>query len=288
MAKDSAVELRNVLHDYWVGDRLGIGARSSIYEVKRRRDGELFAVKFVPVRGPQDLQVVGHLENEYRVLTAMQEVQTSGIHVAVRAIEFKKIRRLFKVTAAYLIMERLRGLPLSERRDYDLDSVLVVFRQVCMGIENAHRAGYVHADLKPQNILVGEHLDVKLIDFGFAAPTGTRLTSFKGTFGYIAPEQAAGIVTERTDVFNLGAALYWVLTGQNLPSIMPGEHEALGFIPDQQVAITPPCEFNADVPRELSDFVLKCLSYKESDRPTVTQLKRYMHGLQLRMELGAV
>ncbi len=288
MAKSGTLRLQDVLKDYWVGKRLGIGARSEVYEVKRKSDGELFAAKFIPVRNEEDLRVIGHLENEFRVLTAIQEGRTSGIGIAVQAVEFRKVKRLFKVRAAYLVMERLRGRALSEQRDYELDAVLTVFRQVCLGLENAHRAGYIHADLKPQNILVGEHLDVKLIDFGFAAPIGSELSSAKGTFGYLAPEQAGGRLTEKTDVFNLGAALYWVLTGQNIPSIMPGEHQAAGFVPTEQVNIPPPSQIDPQVPQELSDMVLRCCRPKEHDRPTVRELKQYLHGLQLRLDYGAV
>ena len=99
---------------------------------------------------------------------------------------------------------------------------------------------------------------MKIIDFGFAAPIGTQLAGAKGTFGYLAPEQAGGRLTEKTDVFNLGAALYWTLTGQNLPSISPGQHEAVGYIPSDRVIITPPNQLNPKVPAELSDMVLRC------------------------------
>jgi serine/threonine protein kinase len=287
MAKAQTPEIQQYLADYWVGKQIGAGARSEIYEIKRRSDGVLCAVKFVPVRGPEDLRIVSHLENEYRVLTAIQAAHTKGVAIAVRVEEFKKIKRLFKVLAAYLIMERLDGTALAKRRDYDLDSLLTIFRQVCLGLEHTHQVGYVHADLKPENILVGEHLDVKIIDFGFAAPVGTQISGAKGTFGFLAPEQAGGRVTEKTDVFNLGAVLYWALTGQTLPSIMPGQHEAVGFVPDL-VLITPPAQLNPSVPGELSDMVLRCCNARPEDRPTVRELKQYLHGLQLRMEMGAV
>ena len=288
MAKAAVLSIQDALPDYQVGRRLGTGARSEINEVRRKRDGALFAVKFVPVRDAEDLRVIGHLENEYRVLSAIQEAVTSGVSVAVRVEDFKKVRSFFKVKAAYLIMERLVGVPLSEKRDYGLDAQLTVFRQVCLGLEQTHAASYVHADLKPQNILVGEHLDVKLIDFGFAAPAGTQLTSSKGTFGYIAPEQAGGRLTEKTDVFNLGAAFYWVLTGQNLPSISPGRHEAAGFVPTEEVAIPSPSRLNPQVPDELSEMVLRCCRTNPHERPTVREFKRYLHGLQLRLDMGAV
>jgi serine/threonine-protein kinase len=287
MAATSAPRFQEVIEGYWVGDKIGVGARSEIYEVKRKSDGRLFAAKFVPVRGDEDLRRIGHLENEYNVLREIHAEAHVGIGVCVRVEEFKKIKRFFRIKAAYLVMERLTGAPLARDRDYELDDVLTVFRQVCLGLERTHNAGYVHADLKPDNILVGENLDVKLIDFGFAARIGTTLSSAKGTFGYLAPEQAGGRLTPKTDVFNLGAALYWTLTGQNVPSIMPGEHEAAGFVPGQQISLKPPYLLNPDVPRELSDMVLRCCAAKQHERPTVTELKRYLHGLQLRIDYGA-
>jgi len=288
MADNSTAQLQDLLGDYWVGKLLGTGARSEVYEVKRRRDGQVFAAKFIPVRNDEDKKRIRHLENEYAVLGATHQNGGEGAQVIVRPEEFRKVRKFFSLRAAYLIEERAYGQSLHECRAYELYDILSIFRRVCLGLEHLHSAGYVHADLKPHNILVAEDLTAKLIDFGFAAPIGTKLTAAKGTFGYLAPEQAGGKVTERTDVFNLGGVLYWVLTGQNIPSIMPGQHERAGFVPDAQVQITAPVQLNHDVPGELSDMVLKCLSYSEIERPTMTQFKRYLHGLQLRMEYGAV
>jgi serine/threonine protein kinase len=289
-AKSPAMQLQDALRDYWVGKMLGSGARSQIYEVQRKRDGQPFVAKFVTVRTGDDLRVVGHLENEYRVLAALhaEKTRSGALDAIVRPVEFEKIKGLLKVRGAYLIMERAVGQSLFEHRDYELGAVLGIFRQVCTALEHMHHVGFVHADLKPQNILVDEGLKVKLIDFGFAAPIGMALGSYKGTFGYLAPEQAGGRLTEQTDVFNLGAALYWVLTGQNLPSILPGEHEARGYVPDQQVSITPPSNVNPAVPQELSDMVLRCCLPNEHERPTVRELKQYLHGLQLRLDYGAV
>ncbi|MFO7955873.1 MAG: serine/threonine-protein kinase [Candidatus Brocadiia bacterium] len=288
MANDGKAQLQDLLGEYWVGKLLGTGARSEVYEVKRKNDGRVFAAKFIPVRHDEDKKVIRHLENEYQVLCATHRDGDEGAEVIVRPEDFRKVRKFFSLRAAYLIEERAYGQSLDEERDYELYDVLTIFRRVCVGLEHLHSVGYVHADLKPHNILVAEDLTVKLIDFGFAAPVGTKLTAAKGTFGYLAPEQAGGKVTERTDVFNLGGVLYWVLTGQNIPSIMPGQHERAGFVPDAQVQITPPVQLNHDVPGELSDMVLKCLSFNDIERPTMTKFKRYLHGLQLRMEYDAV
>ncbi len=288
MAKVASLELQELLEDYWVNELLGRGARSAIFAVKRRSDGEESAVKFIAADGAEDLRVIGHLENEWKVLKTLHETPGEGQEIIVTPYEFRKVKRFFRVKGAYLRMEKVDGPSVAEKYDYDLDEVLTIFRQVCLGLEHIHRVGYVHADLKPHNILVTSDLRVRLIDFGFAAPIGEALNSFKGTFGYIAPEQAGGRVTEKTDVFNLGGALYWVLTGENLPSIMPGEHNANGFVPSKHVRIPPPSHINSEVPSELDDMVLACCRFKEYKRPSVHKLKQYLHGLQLRLEYGTV
>lgn len=288
MPRAAEKDLQQYLDDYWVTGVLGTGARSTIFEIKRRRDGRLFAAKFVSADEEADRRVIGHLENEWEVLRQLHARAGEGAEVIVRPLDFRKEKRFFRLKAAYLIMEKAEGRSLSEKYDYDMDRILTIFREVCLGIEHVHATGYVHADLKPHNVLVDDELEVTLIDFGFAAPIGEKLESVKGTFGYVAPEQAGGRLTEKTDVFNLGAALYWVLTGQNLPSIMPGEHESHGFVPDESVSIPAPSKSNPDVPSELDQMVVRCCSADENARPSVHELKQYLHGLQLRLEYGAV
>ncbi len=288
MANGEKLQLQNVLKDYWIGPQLGTGARSVVFEVKSKEDGRTLAVKFVAGESEDDLRVIGHLENEYRVLKDIHSTPGDGSSVIVKPIEFKKVKRFFKVRGAYLVMERAQGRSLFDYGEYSIPDVLTIFRQTCLGLEHMHKVGYVHADLKPQNILVDGDLNVKLIDFGFAAKIGQQLKNFKGTFGYLAPEQAGGRLTEKTDVFNLGAALYRVLTGENVPSIMPGQSETRGFVPDQQIRISSLHRINPDVPEELSEIVIKCISAREHERPTVTQLKRYLHGLQLRLDFDNI
>src|SRR2546430_604156 len=75
-------------------------------------------------------------------------------------------------------------------------------------LDALHALGYVHCDLKPNNILISEDLQVKVIDLGQAAKFATIKTRIQGTPDYIAPEQVnCGPVTVRTDVFNLGATM---------------------------------------------------------------------------------
>jgi len=276
---------KEVLADYWLGKEIGRGARSVIYAVRRRRDGLRFAVKYIHVRKPDDMRVVRHLENEFRVLTKLHERPTEAAKIIVRPVEFKKVRRLFKTLAAYLVMEYLDGRSLARHRDYELGDTIRIFLQVCQALEHIHSVGFVHADLKPENILVNEDLSVRLIDFGFAAPVGQKLRGFKGTWGYVAPEQAGGRITERTDVFNLGAALYWVLTGEKVPSLVPHKGDSRGFVPDEKVELIPPSRIKPEIPSELSDLVLRCCSLEEHRRPDVTKVKHTLNAMLLRMEM---
>ena len=277
---------QDALPTYWVGKQIGQGARSLIYKVSRRTDGEVFAAKFVAVREPDDLRIVGHLENEYRVLSRLHGGEGLSAELIVRPVELCRVRKLFQTRAACLIMEYVAGESIAERSDYPLAQMLDIFQQVCAALEHIHSAELVHADLKPNNILVQKDMRVKLIDFGFTLPVGTKLHGYKGTWGYLAPEQAGGQLSLRTDVFNLGAVMYQVFTGQKLPSILPAGSERTGFVPYDKLVLTPPSQIRADLPADLSDLIMRCCALREHRRPTVEEARRSLKDLLLRLELG--
>ncbi len=112
------------------------------------------------------------------------------------------------------------------------------------------------------------------------------MRGFKGTWGYLAPEQAGGRLSLRTDVFNLGGAMYWVFTGEKLPSIVPDGSEKGGFVPDQKLQLVPPSRLRADLPAELSDMILRCCALDESQRPAISEVRTFLEDLLLRRELG--
>jgi len=284
-----AAELAQLLQsDYYVGRLLGTGARSEVYLLKHRRDGHVVAVKYVRVATEEDQRVLRHMENEYAVLRVLADTPGEGAEHIVRPVGLQKVRKMFRVKGAYLLMEYAKGRSLFEFSDYPIQDVLTIFRQVCMALEHVHHCDFVHADMKPNNVVVDKKLNVKLIDFGFAAPIGQSLKGNKGSFGYLAPEQSAGMLSARTDVFNVGAAMYKILTGVPLPSLMPGEHGGQVVLPDKTVKLTPLWQLNEEVPHELSDMVIRCCAAEGHLRPTISELKQYLHGLQLRMQYGTV
>src|SRR4029079_13693760 len=122
-------------------------------------------------------------------------------------------RKMLKTIELQLLMELVDGTSLDVQRPNSLGTLIQVFIQVASGLAAMHRMGYVHADIKPNNILVNEKLAVKIIDFGQSCATSTGKARTHGTPDYIAPEQVGrGPLTAATDVFNFGATMYWCVT----------------------------------------------------------------------------
>ncbi|MEV0270073.1 serine/threonine-protein kinase [Hamadaea sp. NPDC050747] len=123
---------------------------------------------------------------------------------------------------AYLVMELVPGQPLSHRLDggraLDPAETMRIVAQAAEALEAAHRAGVVHRDVKPANLLLTEEGDVVVVDFGVASSAGsaelTQPGTVLGTAAYMAPEQATRKpLTGAADVYALGAVAYHCLTG---------------------------------------------------------------------------
>jgi eukaryotic-like serine/threonine-protein kinase len=179
--------------------------------------------------------------------------------------------------AAYLVMEFLEGIPLSEllleRLPLPLDRILSIATQMAEGLAAAHRAGIVHRDLKPDNVFIvrrrGQDF-VKILDFGIAkmSETGklTQAGAIVGTPHYMSPEQAAGdIVDHRGDVYSMGVMLYELASGRvpfdglHCMAVLT-KHVQEDPLPFQ--SLNPP----PDVPRWLERIILKCLAKRPEER----------------------
>jgi serine/threonine-protein kinase len=249
------------LFGYDVIDLIGEGAGSLIYAVSDRTTGQIYALKHVVRKNDKDIRFVDQLEAEHEV---GQLIRHPGIR---RTIDLKINKNLLmKVTEAALIMELFDGRPLEFHKPPTMVGLVNVYIETARALEAMHALGYVHCDLKPNNILLNDKFHVKVIDLGQAAKQGTRKTRIQGTPDYIAPEQVkCEPVTFRTDVFNLGATMYWSLTGKKLPTLYTVSKRENSFLLDAK--IDTPAELKPSIPLPLSNLVMECVKTSPVKRP---------------------
>ena len=252
---------------------IGEGAGSLLYAVSHPQTAQLYALKHVTPKTDKDQRFVEQLETEYAV---GQLVRHPGLR---RTVEMKVNRTLFrKVTEAALVLELFDGTPLDRMLSLRTPAVVDIFIQVAEALDALHGIGYVHCDLKPNNILVGPEGDVKVIDLGQACPKGTAKSRIQGTPDFIAPEQVkCAAVSVATDVYNFGATLYWALTGTHIPTLYTLKRGENSFLLDQKIAT--PAELNPCVPEGLSNIVMECIRTNATKRP------QGMRDLILRLEI---
>jgi serine/threonine-protein kinase len=250
-----------VLFGYDVVDFLGQGAGSNIYVVSDPLTNQIYALKHVVRKTDKDARFIEQLENEYAV-------SRHFAHANLRKSIDMKLEKswLGKVNEAALVMELFDGLPLDVNPPSGVLALLDVFIQTSQALEALHASGYVHCDLKPNNILVGPDGSVKVIDFGQACKNCTVKERIQGTPDYIAPEQVKrGPVTTRTDVFNFGATMYWSLCGRKMPTLFTIKKDANSFLLHDQIPT--PAELNPQVPEALSNLVMECVRLNPLKRP---------------------
>ena len=249
------------LFGYDVIDRLGEGAGSTIYAVSDPTTRHLYALKHVVNNGDKTLRFVEQLEAEHAV---GQLVRHPGLR---RTIDLKYNKNLLrKVIDAALIMELFDGRMLEFVRPESILAQIDLFIKTAKALDALHALGYVHCDLKPNNIMVNDAAEVKVIDLGQAAKQGTIKTRIQGTPDFISPEQVkCGPVTFRTDVFNLGATMYWSLSGKKLPTLYTVKKKENSFLLDAR--IDAPHTINPQVPEQLSSLVMECVKTSPTKRP---------------------
>jgi serine/threonine-protein kinase len=264
------------LFGYEVVEYLGEGAASHIYAVSDPATRQVYALKHVVCKTNKDQRFAEQLLNEYEV---GRQIKNPLIR---RVFDAKVNRTLFrKITEAALVMEMIDGTPLDQRPPSALAETLSIFSQVAQGLAGMHASGFIHCDLKPNNILICAGNTIKLIDLGQACPALTVKERIQGTPDFIAPEQVKREpVTVRTDVFNFGATLYWALCGKPLPTLFTLKKGDNSFLLDK--AIPSPRDVNPQVPEALSNLVMECTRTNPAKRPGD------MNDLSRRLDLMAI
>ena len=260
---------------YDVMNVLGEGAKSTIYRVNDPATGRQFALKHVKRIDTKDIRFVEQIQNEFDISKLFTHENLR------RSFDLKIVKSMFmKVSEAFLVMELFEGYTLDVRPPSTMLETVEIFIQTCRGLKALHQMGFIHADLKPNNILKSDLGTVKVIDFGQSCRAGIIKERIQGTPDYISPEQVARRpITIQTDIFNLGATIYWTLTGKTIPTLYTvnkkGENS---FLLDSK--IDTPQQLNPKVPPALSNLVMDCVATSPRKRPAD------MDGVMQRLELA--
>jgi tRNA A-37 threonylcarbamoyl transferase component Bud32/class 3 adenylate cyclase len=258
---------------YEILDELGRGAMGAVYKARDPKIGRTVAVKVILTTGLPPEAVEEYKQRFNREAKTAGQMTHPGI-VTIHDISEDEGGQPF------LVMEFMEGTTL-EKLKPPLPNALDIAIQVAEAIDYAHRRGIIHRDLKPANIILGPDGRAKILDFGIAQMSGSQLTrvgQILGTPAFMSPEQFSGAkVGARSDIFSLGAVIYWMLTGE-----IPFKGQALTDIALQVIQGTPTAarELNPALPLD-SDVVLsRCLAKDSTER--------YLTGQALAADLRAL
>jgi serine/threonine-protein kinase len=263
---------------YRIGQMIGRGGMSVVYEAKHVQLGQDVAVKVLT--GQQTLS---------RVLNEAQATARLTSEHVVRVFDVGTTNGGF----GYVVMEKLRGSDLAEtlrpkdgsKRPLSVSAAVKLVLEACHGLAEAHAAGIVHRDIKPSNLFLAQKPDktvtLKVLDFGLARAEVTAATTARGSArgpriagspGYASPEQlgTASDADARADIWGLGIVLYEAVSGHR-PFDAANLQDAL--IAAATLPMPPLTSPSEPIPPGFEDVVRKCLEKdRESRYATVTDL----------------
>jgi serine/threonine-protein kinase len=268
---------------------LGQGGMSRVFRVRDDNLGREVALKVLKPDLMKDDDALATFVDEARITAQLDHPNV----VPVYALSADKKR---STCFTMKVLEGVSFQQMLERRKNDgvegLFAALEVMIRVCDAISFAHTRGIIHCDLKPANVMVGDHGQIYVVDWGLArrkdqlpkeADDDHRAV---GTPAYMAPEQAKGnnhLIDERTDVFLLGGMLYRVLVGKP-PYVAPTAEDTLelarkGTFPPPEVVAAP----GRPMPPRLISIARKALAQEKEQRfQTVAELRKeleeFIHG----------
>ncbi|MHB8693387.1 MAG: serine/threonine-protein kinase [Solirubrobacteraceae bacterium] len=251
-----------ILEGYRVDSVLGEGGMGTVYRATQLSLNRVVALKLLAAELSDDPGFRARFELEGRLQAGLDHQHIVTVYEAGRTEQglFLAMRLIDGPTLKDLIL----GGQLDSRR------ALRILAQVAQALDEAHAAGLIHRDIKPQNILIGKGDHAYLCDFGLIkAPGDSGLTAtgqFMGTIDYVAPEQIQGDPAARaSDCYSLCTVLYECLTGQ-VPFARPNEaatlHAHLVEPPPR------PSEARPDLPAAIDDVIASGMAKNPDERPS--------------------
>ena len=255
-----------------ITEEIGDGGHAFVF--KARDDGQVAAIKMLKpsVAGEE------HLDKRFRVEAEALENMNHPAIVGFKGYYYEN-------GFHYLVLEYMDAgavdRVLKKSGPLDARYALPIFYKILGGVIYAHSFGYIHRDIKPNNILIDRQGHPKLTDFGIAKVVGgealTKAGFVVGTTQYLAPEYLSqGVINVQTDVYALGVTLYEMLTAQR-PFEKDPDENIVAFVKRVCLTDPPPPSSYRPIPPELERIVLKAMARDPK--------KRYRSVEQLRADL---
>lgn len=242
---------------------LGSGANSSILHIRRADDDREYALKLVSVGEKDELKYLEQAKHEFRVGQMLNHPNLVKVYACETEGGWFTGPKKAKVLLEYVPGTTMDRLPLLR-----MAKLIRVFERIADGLTHMHKQGVFHADMKPGNLIYERGTQVKVIDFGLAWIKGEPKNRVQGTPEYMAPETVSHkLINERTDIYNLGATMYrlvtlqlppcWVVTENGLPMTSKVFREEL----------KPVKKLNPMLPDGLAELIHDCLNPSANKRP---------------------
>src|SRR6267142_3888092 len=168
--------MADAIGSFQVLGTLGKGAHSSILHIRRTSDGKQYALKVVPIASKEEKKFLDQARDEFRIVQMLN-------HPNIVKIYNLELQRdwLFRVRKVHMLLEFVNGKTLDTIPRLSIPRLVQIFEKVASAMVHMHRRGVIHADLKPNNILLSRTGDVKVIDFGLAWVKGEAKDRVQGT-----------------------------------------------------------------------------------------------------------
>ena len=278
------------LGPYEVLSAIGAGGMGEVYRARDTDLNRAVAIKLLPPGRAADQVTLGRFEREARLASSLNHPNILTIYAVGQTDEGEP----------YIAMELVEGRTLADvigGGPLPMWQVADIAAQIAAGLSSAHRAGVVHRDLKPQNVMVRSDGLVKIVDFGLSVLARSALSDgetgafvpavshagvITGTISYMSPEQAAGRPMDfRSDQFSFGSVLYEMAAGRRAFSRATGAQTMAAIIAEPHDPVT---RHNPGVPEAMESTIERCLAKDPSQRYDSTEdLSREMQTTRDRL-----